>query len=209
MVAAAHATSLGRLLVFAAAAACRQLPPLGASCPVAVFCAPLQVWATAPGLLLAFGIVLLAVGAALVATPLTIARARRGGGSAPRPPPQAQPASVNAEGVPIGAALVDQEQQGELADCTSQLRNHTAYSAAAVAAEERLLGVGAAALPRPELQRTTDGLPPLLFGTVFWVLVSQSHPWTPEFQTAAATQVRPVGPAVVVQPCCRLASRTA
>ena len=164
-----------------------------------------QVWATTPGLLLALGILLLVVGAALVATPLTI-RARSGGGAAPRPPPQPEPASVNAEGVPIGAVPAEQQQQqGKLVDCRSQLHNRTAYTAAAAAAEARLLGAAAQALPRPELQRAVDSLPPLLFGTVFWVLVSESHPWTPEFQAAAATQVRAVGPAFFQ--CCLCVAR--
>lgn len=164
-----------------------------------------QVWATTPGLLLALGILLLVVGAALVATPLTI-RARSGGGAAPRPPPPPEPASVNAEGVPIGAVPADQQQQqGKLVDCRSQLHNRTAYTAAAAAAEARLLGAAAQALPRPELQRAVDSLPPLLFGTVFWVLVSESHPWTPEFQAAAATQVRAVGPALFQ--CCSCVPR--
>ena len=138
-----------------------------------------------------------------MATPLTIARTRRSGGgtaSRPQPQPQAQPASVNAEGVPIDALLADQQQQGELADCRSQLQDRSVYSTAAAAAEARLLGVGAAALPRPELQRAVGSLPPLLFGTVFWVLVSESHPWMPEFQAAAATQVRACRPAAAPLP---------
>lgn len=191
----------GLPLQFVPHTACWSSPPLPPAPPPAPPPSPdspaglLQVWATTPGLLLALGIVLLAVGAALVATPLAIAHTRRGGGSTasrPQAQAQAQPASLNAEGVPIDAMPADQQQQDELADCRSQLQDRSAYSAAAAAAEASLLGAGAAALPRPELQRAVGGLPPLLFGTVFWVLVSESHPWTPAFQAAAATQVRAV-----------------
>lgn len=145
---------------------------------------------------------LLAVGAALVATPLTIARTRggvSGTASGPQAQHQAQPAGLNAEGVPIDAILADQQQQDKLADCCSQLQDRSTYSNAAAAAEAHLLGAGAAALLRPELQRAVDGLPPLLFGTFFWVLVSSSHPWMPEFQAAAAIQVRVVRLAMLQQ----------
>ena len=146
-------------------------------------------------MLLALGLVLLAVGTALVATPLAIAAGNSGGSSPAPPPPQQQvppqQASVNAEGVPLGALPSNaQQQQEELVDCRVQLPDRSGYSTAAAAAEARLLGgAGAAALPRAELQQAVGRLPPLLFGTVFWVLLSDGYPWVPEFEPAAAAQV--------------------
>lgn len=153
-----------------------------------------QAWTTGSGVLLAIGLVLLALGAALVATPLAI---RAGSSASPAPATDAplltaaaQRAGLNAEGVPLDA-LPDKAQQGGLEDCQVQLPDSTTYVAAATAAEAALLGSNATAarLPRAALQQAVDRLPLLLFGTVFWVLVSPSHPWVPQFESAAATQV--------------------
>jgi hypothetical protein len=137
--------------------------------------------------LLALGLALVAVGAALVATPLAL---RATGAAAPPPDAAASPAGsgLNEEGVPLDA-LPAAQQDGEMPDCQVALVNRSTYLDAAAAAEASLLGVAAADLPPDQLRGAVQRLPPLLLGTVFWVLVSDSRPWTPQFPAAAAAQV--------------------
>lgn len=152
----------------------------------------LQARACSPSCLLALGAALLAVGAALVATPLALhAASGRSGPPLMAPPPPAPPTGLDAEGVPLDAATQAADQQdGELIDCGTSLSDREAYQAAAASAEASLLGSTAAELPQAQLLAAVAGLPPLLFGTVFWVLVSEGHPWkAPEFPAAAAAQV--------------------
>lgn len=153
----------------------------------------MQAWAVSPGCLLAVGAALLAVGAALIATPLALRGAARHT-AAPAPPPPlgsqtAGAAGLDAEGVPLDAMVPLQQQDGELLDCGVALPDREAYEAAAAAAETSLLGAPAATLPPDQLQAAAGSLPPLLVGTVFWVLVSDSHAWSSKFPTAAAAQV--------------------
>lgn len=144
----------------------------------------LQAWSSRPSVLLATGLALLAVGAALVVTPLALQP-----GSSPAATPAAS-SGLNDEGVPLDALASAQDEAGDLLECSVTLPDRDAYLAAAVAAEASLLGAPAGELPPEQLQQEVAQLPSLLFGTVFWVLVSDSHPWSPEFDAAAASQVR-------------------
>lgn len=136
----------------------------------------------------------MALGAALVVTPLALhAASARGSPPLPAPSPEASaPTGLDAEGVPLDAATQAADQQDdELVDCGTSLPDREAYQAAAASAEAALLGGVAAELPQAQLAAAVAGLPPLLFSTVFWVLVSKEHPWNaPEFPAAAAAQVR-------------------
>ncbi|KAI3431500.1 hypothetical protein D9Q98_004551 [Chlorella vulgaris] len=144
---------------------------------------PWTAWSSRPSVLLATGLALLAVGAALVVTPLALQP-----GSSPAATPAAS-SGLNDEGVPLDALASAQDEAGDLLECSVTLPDRDAYLAAAVAAEASLLGAPAGELPPEQLQQEVAQLPSLLFGTVFWVLVSDSHPWSPEFDAAAASQV--------------------
>ncbi|PSC67178.1 ATP-dependent Clp protease adaptor containing [Micractinium conductrix] len=149
-----------------------------------------KVRVTSPAAVLSAGVVLLVVGAALVATPLALHSARQQGPPPPPPPPTVPPpdSGLDAEGVPFDAAQPAQAE-GELRDCDTVLVGREAYEAAAAAAQAALLGGRAADVAPEAAQAALGRLPPLLFGTVFWVLVSEGHPWANGFPAAAAAQV--------------------
>ena len=157
--------------------------------PPSTLCLQRSPWASST-VLNVVGVLLLAVGAGLLAAAGGLSCSWRATTAPAAPAPAVTPAAGSNDTLPVD---VSASAIGE--DCTVALANRTAYTAAAAAAEAALFGSVASAAPdTAQLQQQVAALPRLLLGTVFWVLVSEGgpggrHSWSDVLPAAAAAQV--------------------